>query len=237
MTKAPSRKKTQALAAQQDALQSAAYRAAQFDVSSLSDYACEAFIATLPEPFDGQSETSYGAFVVAAADAFRSAFERKHRPLADSDRCTTLDALLATERRFASHWWTVLNEMRLHGQLPDWVKAVEDRVGSHVEMDAYHEAVSRTDLSVGRRPDVEYCIWDKKRNVLADGIESFVEASEFADELRARHPSAEVVRCLKMKVISAIDEMDDRRGRAIAASASVARDRNAVSTAPESEHA
>jgi hypothetical protein len=198
--------------AQQEALLSAAESAVNFDTSSLSEYARSIFITTLPEPFDGQSEADYDEFVLTAANAFQRAFEREHgkiphlktRREADLEQCETLESLLKAERRFASHWWTVLNEMRWQGDLPEWVKAMEGRVGSHVEMDALFEAQNRTDVAIGRR-DVAYLVMDAKRNVLADGVDSFLDAAAMAGRLREAHPTAIVVRSLKTNLVASLD--------------------------------
>lgn len=65
--------------AQQNARLKAAEHAAQFDVSLLSEYARYAFVANLPEPYEGQAEANYDEFVQATANAFQRAFENKHR--------------------------------------------------------------------------------------------------------------------------------------------------------------
>lgn len=67
------------LQAQQHALLTAAERATQFDVSLLSEYARCAFVANLPEPYEGQAEADYDEFVQVTANAFQRAFENKHR--------------------------------------------------------------------------------------------------------------------------------------------------------------
>ena len=46
----------------------------------------------------------------------------------NSDQRRTLIDLMEVERNHASHWWTMLNEMRCRGELPHWVK--EQAVGS-----------------------------------------------------------------------------------------------------------
>lgn len=44
--------------------------------------------------------------------------------------------LLKAERQHASRWWTFLNELRLHRQLPEW--AAKQAVGRHVDYDSWH---------------------------------------------------------------------------------------------------
>lgn len=39
------------------------------------------------------------------------------------DQRRTLIDLIEVERKRASHWWTMLNEMRCRDELPNWVKA------------------------------------------------------------------------------------------------------------------
>ena len=51
------------------------------------------------------------------------------------DQRAVVVGLLIAERNHASRWWTYLSEMRLHGQLPDWV--VDQEVGRHVDYDRW----------------------------------------------------------------------------------------------------
>lgn len=54
--------------------------------------------------------------------------------------------LLASERKHASRWWTFLSEMRLHGQLPEWVKAQD--VGRHADYDRWEADCQATNLDL-----------------------------------------------------------------------------------------
>lgn len=58
-------------------------------------------------------------------------------PIVDlnSDQRRTLIDLIEVERNHASHWWTMLNEMRHRGELPHWVK--EQAVGSAGDHDRW----------------------------------------------------------------------------------------------------
>lgn len=53
----------------------------------------------------------------------------------DSQRAFVI-GLLKAERRHASRWWTFLQELRLHRQLPDWVAGQD--VGRHSDYDAWN---------------------------------------------------------------------------------------------------
>lgn len=53
----------------------------------------------------------------------------------DSQRAFVI-GLLKAERRHASRWWTFLQELRLHRQLPEWVAGQD--VGRHSDYDAWH---------------------------------------------------------------------------------------------------
>ncbi|MNF88996.1 hypothetical protein D3C84_715010 [compost metagenome] len=55
-------------------------------------------------------------------------------PLNTEQRRTLID-LISIERSHASHWWTMLNEMRCRGELPHWVK--EQEVGSASDHDRW----------------------------------------------------------------------------------------------------
>ena len=56
-------------------------------------------------------------------------------PIVDlnTEQHRTLIDLISIERSHASHWWTMLNEMRCRGELPHWVK--EQAVGSVLDHD------------------------------------------------------------------------------------------------------
>jgi hypothetical protein len=58
-------------------------------------------------------------------------------PIVDlnTDQRRTLIDLIEVERNHASHWWTMLNEMRCRGELPHWVK--EQEVGSAPDHDRW----------------------------------------------------------------------------------------------------
>jgi len=58
-------------------------------------------------------------------------------PIVDlnNEQRRTLIDLLQVERNHASHWWTMLNEMRHRGELPHWVK--EQEVGSAGDHDRW----------------------------------------------------------------------------------------------------
>ena len=53
----------------------------------------------------------------------------------NGDKRRTLIDLIEVERNHASHWWTMLNEMRCRGELPHWVK--EQEVGSAGDHDRW----------------------------------------------------------------------------------------------------
>lgn len=51
------------------------------------------------------------------------------------DQRRSLIDLIEAERSHASHWWTILNEMRHRGELPHWAK--EQEVGSAPDHDRW----------------------------------------------------------------------------------------------------
>lgn len=53
----------------------------------------------------------------------------------NNEQRRTLIDLIEVERNHASHWWTMLNEMRCRGELPHWVK--EQSVGSAQDHDRW----------------------------------------------------------------------------------------------------
>lgn len=111
----------------------------------------------------------------------------------------TVESLLAAERKIATSWWTILNEMRLHKQLPDWAMKMDGPVGSHAQMDILEELRRKTDVALSGLPaEYTYLVWDEKRNTLAGGFSSIREADKVAAELRPQHPTAQVVRLLRL---------------------------------------
>ncbi|OLS60016.1 hypothetical protein [Pseudomonas putida] len=54
--------------------------------------------------------------------------------------------LIEAERAMARHWWTMLNEMRCRGELPDWVK--KQTVGNGVDHDRWSVACQSTNRAV-----------------------------------------------------------------------------------------
>lgn len=53
------------------------------------------------------------------------------------EQSASLAELIAAERRYATLWWTHLNEMRQRKELPDWVAA---DIGTHEEHDRMLES-------------------------------------------------------------------------------------------------
>jgi hypothetical protein len=116
-------------------------------------------------------------------------------PNATNSQLDTVESLLASERSIASMWWTILNEMRLHKQLPDWVLKMEGPVGSHAQMDVLGDIQRKTDIALSGLPaEYEYLVWDEKRNTLAGAFSSIREADKAAARLRSQYPKARVVR-------------------------------------------
>ena len=69
-------------------------------------------------------------------------------PMVDlnSDQRRTLIDLIEVERSHASHWWTMLNEMRHRGELPHWVK--EQTVGADPDHDRWLADCSSTNQAL-----------------------------------------------------------------------------------------
>lgn len=63
-----------------------------------------------------------------------------------------LKMLLEAERHHASNWWTYLNEMRLSGELPDWVKSQD--IGTHPDYDRFDNDRKLLNLALFGSPDL-----------------------------------------------------------------------------------
>lgn len=75
-------------------------------------------------------------------------------PIVDlnNEQRRTLIDLIEVERNHASHWWTMLNEMRCRGELPHWVK--EQEVGSTPDHDRWLTDCSHTNKTLFGRASV-----------------------------------------------------------------------------------
>jgi hypothetical protein len=70
----------------------------------------------------------------------------------NNEQRRTLIDLIEVERNHASHWWTMLNEMRCRGELPHWVK--EQSVGSVIDHDRWLTDCSHTNQALFGRASV-----------------------------------------------------------------------------------
>jgi len=112
-------------------------------------------------------------------------------------QCLTAKEFLATERRFASRWWSILQAMQEMGQLPDWAeKFLEGRSlgADHDELRKAQEATN-TAISAGRR-QYQYEVWNAKRETLVRGIGTRKEADDMLEAMRHQYPGAVVVRVI-----------------------------------------
>ncbi|VVP89102.1 hypothetical protein PS910_02700 [Pseudomonas fluorescens] len=73
--------------------------------------------------------------------------------------------LLEKERSHASKWWSYLNEMRLRGELPDWVKT--QGIGSHTNYDQMEET----------RIAFNSALFGKREHIRTEGEPVFVTIS------------------------------------------------------------
>lgn len=78
----------------------------------------------------------------------------------------TSQNLLARERRIATEHWSLLNEMRLHDELPEWVKTNFPMAGTHAEADEIHNVKKLVDKAVSG--DIVPCRYGLGRDM--DGL-------------------------------------------------------------------
>lgn len=57
-----------------------------------------------------------------------------------------IGTLIEAERAMACRWWTMLNEMRCRGELPEWVR--KQMVGNGVDHDRWREACQGTNKAL-----------------------------------------------------------------------------------------
>jgi hypothetical protein len=68
------------------------------------------------------------------------------------DQLRTLIDLIEVERSHASHWWTMLNEMRCRDELPNWVK--EQIIGTTTDHDRWLNDCAYTNKALFGRAQV-----------------------------------------------------------------------------------
>lgn len=106
-----------------------------------------------------------------------------------------VSTLLAIERRISIHCWTVINELRLRSQLPQWVLNSFPDSGTRREWQAIHTARAAVDAALaGERVDARYVLGytlEGEQYVLHDrdseqdtfGAASTIAASEATEAL------------------------------------------------------
>ena len=78
-----------------------------------------------------------------------------------------LNALLRRERKRFVSYWTVLQEMRIRGELPDWVQKNFASIGEHADYDDQHSDQQETDRALRGEPVLsKYSIGLDSRNTL-----------------------------------------------------------------------
>lgn len=113
------------------------------------------------------------------------------------DQRQKIGTLIEVERAMACHWWTMLNEMRCRGQLPEWVRT--QMVGSDGDYDRWIDARQETNkalfgavrhLCQVREPDWVNLLLDDvefevtKRQALYEGAEGTVVDEQLQEEVR-----------------------------------------------------
>jgi hypothetical protein len=69
-----------------------------------------------------------------------------------SDQRRKLIDLVEVERKHASHWWAMLNEMRCRNELPSWVK--QQAVGTELDHNRWLDGCAHTNNALFGRPFV-----------------------------------------------------------------------------------
>lgn len=95
-----------------------------------------------------------------------------------NEQISSLRQGVRAERELTSHLWTVLNEMRIHNQLPGWAVDILD--GSSQQVDEIH----------ARRKQVDAALFSLVPGLKADvertDLESEFERQSFEREVRAQ---------------------------------------------------
>lgn len=86
------------------------------------------------------------------------------------DQRQKIGTLIEAERAMACHWWTMLNEMRCRGELPEWVR--KQMVGNGVDHDRWSEARQETNKALfGKLRHIQQEEEPEWVSLLLDGVE------------------------------------------------------------------
>lgn len=108
------------------------------------------------------------------------------------DTAAPMDALLRRERKHFSTYWTVMQEMRLRGELPDWVRSAYPGAGKHEDWDALDIDRSTTDAAVrGEQVRRRYSLGlDNQNEAFLHSQDGWLLFQGKPSELAAKHPDA-----------------------------------------------
>ena len=93
-----------------------------------------------------QNENTTGINRAQHPDLADPALDPTLFPLVPEVKRHDVAAMLLAERKHASTWWTILNEMRCRNLLPEW--AVEMGAGSHPSWDKWNAACRTSNLAL-----------------------------------------------------------------------------------------
>lgn len=86
------------------------------------------------------------------------------------DQRQKIGTLIEAERAMACHWWTMLNEMRCRGELPDRVR--KQMVGNGIDHDRWSEARQETNKALfGKLRHIHQEEEPEWVSLLLDGVE------------------------------------------------------------------
>ena len=109
-----------------------------------------------------------------------------------NETAAPIDALLRRERKHFSTYWTVMQEMRLRGELPDWVRNTYPAAGSHEDWDALYFHQRATDAaSKGEHVPCKYSLGlDTHNDAFLHSQQGWLVFQGKPSELAAKHPDA-----------------------------------------------
>ena len=110
----------------------------------------------------------------------------------DDETSAPLDALLRRERKHFSTYWTVMQEMRLRGELPAWVRSSFPRAVCHEDWDALYAHQQETDAAVkGEHVPRKYSLGlDMHNEAFLHSRDGWLVFQGKPSELAAKHPDA-----------------------------------------------
>ncbi len=121
---------------------------------------------------------------------------------------TISDCIKAADK-IAVHWWTLLNEAKLHGYFPKSYHG--ENAGNSSDIDEHRKWLSMAKrlarLNQGEKADFLYEIWTSRETRLEGGFEYLIQAEQEKQKWLSKFPDAFVVRTSSKCPVNGVDDL------------------------------